>query len=51
MLDIDVQMTFDDQVYYTKPWGLTVHYVLQAGSDILEYICEENENDRTHLPR
>jgi len=48
---LDVQMTFDDPVYYTRPWGLTVHYVLQADSDILEYICEENEKDREHRTR
>ncbi len=48
---LDVQLRFDDPVYYTKPWGVTVHHVLQADSDILEYICEENEKDRAHLTR
>jgi len=48
---LDVQLTFDDPVYYTKPWGLTVHHVLQADSDILEYICNENEKDRAHMGR
>lgn len=48
---LDVQLTFDDPVYYTKPWGATVRHVLQADSDILEYICEENEKDSAHLKR
>jgi hypothetical protein len=48
---LEVQLIFDDPVYYTKPWGVTVHHVLQADSDILEYICEENEKDRAHLTR
>jgi len=48
---LDVQLIFDDSVYYTKPWSVTVHHVLQADSDILEYICEENEKDRAHLTR
>ncbi len=48
---LDVQLMFDDPVYYTKPWGVTVHHVVQADSDILEYICEENEKDRAHLTR
>jgi len=46
-----VQLTFDDPIYYTKPWGLTINYVLQADSDILEYVCAENEKDRAHLTR
>jgi hypothetical protein len=36
---LEVQLTFDDPVYYTRPWGLTVHHVLQADSDILEYVA------------
>jgi hypothetical protein len=48
---LDVQLIFDDPVYYTKPWEVTVHHFLQADSDILEYICEENEKDRAHLTR
>jgi hypothetical protein len=48
---LEVQLIFDDPVYYTEPWGVTVHHLLQADTDILEYICEENERDRPHLTR
>ncbi len=48
---LEVQLIFDDPVYYTEPWRVTVHHLLQADTDILEYICEENERDRPHLTR
>jgi len=48
---LDVQLMFDDPVYYTRPWGVTVHHISQVDSDILEYICEENEKDQAHLTR
>lgn len=45
---MDVEITFDDPIYYTRPFSMKVTHVLQADSDILEYICEENEKDRAH---
>ena len=46
---MDVEITFDDPVYYTRPFSMKVTDVLQADTDILEYICEENEKDWTHI--
>ena len=48
---LDVEMTFDDAKMYTKPFTVNVTHLLQADSDILEYVCNENEKDREHLKR
>jgi hypothetical protein len=46
---LDVEITFDDPVMYTRPFSIKFTQVLQADTDLLEFICNENEKDRTHL--
>ena len=46
---LDVELTFDDPVVYTKPFTIKVTHQLQADTDILEYFCNENEKDQIHL--
>jgi hypothetical protein len=46
---LDVEITFDDPVVYTKPFTIKVTHLLQADTDILEYFCNENERDQVHL--
>ena len=46
---LDVEMTFDDPVMYTKPFTIKFTHLLQAESDILETFCSENEKDRAHM--
>jgi hypothetical protein len=48
---LDVAMTFDDPKSYTKPFTVNVTHLLQPDADILEYVCNENEKDRQHMPR
>jgi hypothetical protein len=43
-----VEVTLDDPVYYTKPLTYTPTFTLQAGEDLLEYFCAENEQDVQH---
>ena len=47
---LDIEMTFDDPVMYTKPFTIKVPYNLLADSDIFENFCE-NEKDRAHVPK
>ena len=46
---IDLQMVIDDPKAYTKPW--TVNLLLNANpdTDLIEYVCDENEKDVGHL--
>jgi hypothetical protein len=46
---LEVELTFDDPIVYTKPFTVTVTHLLQADTDILEYFCNENEKDQAHL--
>ncbi|MEO8096943.1 MAG: hypothetical protein ABI811_04535 [Acidobacteriota bacterium] len=46
---MDVEITMDDPKMYSKPFSIKVTHLLQADTDILEYICTENEKDRPHM--
>jgi hypothetical protein len=46
---MDLEMTFDDPKYYTRPFTLKVGLHLIPDSDVLEFVCNENEKDRPHL--
>jgi len=46
---MDVQITIDDSKAYTKPWTVTEGAVYQPDTELLEYICEENNRDLGHF--
>jgi hypothetical protein len=46
---MDVQMTIEDAKAYTKPWTVTEPMVLLPDTDLLEFVCNENERDLKHL--
>ena len=46
---MDLQMTIDDSKAYTKPWTVTEPMVLLPDTDLIEYVCNENEKDLRHL--
>jgi hypothetical protein len=47
---LELQATIDDLKAYTKHWTTTTQKMhLVPGTDILEYICNENEKDLPHL--
>ena len=48
-LRYDLEITFEDPKYYTRPLTVKVTHLLQADSDILEDVCNENEKDRAHM--
>jgi hypothetical protein len=46
---MDVVITIDDPKAYTKPWTVTEPAVLQPDTELIEYICEENNKDAPHM--
>ena len=46
---MDLEMIIDDPKMYTKPWSIFVDFVVQPDTELLEYICEENEKDFQQL--
>ena len=44
-----VAITFEDPKAYTKPWTIDVDVNLVPDTELLEYVCLENEKDRPRL--
>jgi hypothetical protein len=42
---MDIQVTIDDPKAYSKPWGNTVEVTLLPNTQLMEFICLENEKD------
>jgi hypothetical protein len=48
--NMEITATIDDPKAYSKPWTTTVQKIhLLLDTDILEFICNENEKDIQHL--
>jgi hypothetical protein len=46
---MDMQLTIDDPKAFTKPWTVSENARLLPDTDLLEYICSENNKDVEHL--
>ena len=44
-----MELAVDDPKAYTKPWTVKLTQVLAADTDLLDYICLENEKDIKHM--
>ena len=47
---MDLEMTIDDPKAYTRPWTIRVPLVFQADTEMLEYVCNENNKYKELLP-
>jgi hypothetical protein len=46
-----LQVTIDDPKAYTKPWSTTQSLAFQADTELLEYICDENNKYFQIIPK
>jgi hypothetical protein len=46
---MDLEVTIDDPGAYTKPWTVKQDVHLLTGTELLEFICNENNKDVVHL--
>ena len=46
---LEVEVTVNDPKAYTEPWTVTLAQKIMVDTDLLEYYCNDNEKDRTHL--
>jgi hypothetical protein len=44
-----LQVAFDDLEAYKKPWTVSFGVNLAPDTEMIEYVCAENEKDRMHL--
>ena len=47
---MDLQITIDDAKAYTRPWTVTQDVHLLPDTELMEFICNENNRDVEHLP-
>ncbi|HUJ30965.1 MAG TPA: hypothetical protein VLY23_06765, partial [Candidatus Acidoferrum sp.] len=47
---MDLTITIDDPKAYTKPWTVVEPVHLLPDTELLEFICNENNRDVPHLP-
>jgi hypothetical protein len=46
---MQIDITIDDPKSYTRPWTVTIPKTLIPDSDLIEYVCAENEKDVKHM--
>src|SRR5215467_1846599 len=46
---INIDVTIDDPMAYTKPWNVKLSWKLVPDTDLIESICEENSKDLPHM--
>jgi len=44
-----IEATIDDPKAYTKPWTITMIHTIVLDTELLDYICTENEQDIGHM--
>ena len=47
--NLEISITVDDPKAYTKPWTTTLKQYLLPDSELIDYICNENERDVSHF--
>jgi hypothetical protein len=48
---MDIEITIDDPKTYTKPWTVVQPLAFQADTELLEYICNENNKYFEIIPK
>jgi hypothetical protein len=46
---LEIEVTVDDHKAYTRPWTVTLHQVIKLDTDLLDYVCADNEKDASRL--
>ena len=47
--NLAIDVTMDDPKAYTKPWTVRVNEVIMLNTELMDYICAENEKDIRHM--
>jgi hypothetical protein len=46
---LEIEVTVSDSKAYKNPWTVTLTHLLVPDTDLVDYICLENERDIPHL--
>ena len=47
--NMEIEVTVDDPKAYTKPWTVKVNHRIMLDTELIEFVCQENEKDVPHL--
>jgi hypothetical protein len=47
--NMEIEVTVDDPKAYTKPWTVKVQHRIMLDTDLIEFVCQENEKDARHM--
>ena len=47
--NMEIEVTVDDPKAYTKPWTVKIPLVIQLDTELLDFVCADNEKDISHL--
>jgi hypothetical protein len=47
--NLEIEITVDDPKAYTKPWTVKVSQRIMLDTELIEFVCQENEKDVPHL--
>lgn len=46
---MEIEITVDDRKAYTRPWTVKVTHRIMPDTELIEFVCQENEKDAVHL--
>jgi len=46
---MEIEMTIEDPKAYSKPWKVNFKHRIMLNTELIEFICNENEQDAPHL--
>jgi hypothetical protein len=46
---MEIEVTVEDPKAYTKPWTVMIRHKVMLDTDLIEFICNENEKSDAHL--
>ena len=46
---LEIEVTVDDPKAYTKPWTVKLSQTIKLDTDLLDFVCVEDEKDSSHL--
>lgn len=47
--NLDIEITVDDPKAYTRPWTVTVKHEIMLDTELIEFVCLENEKSTAHF--
>ena len=46
---LEIEVTVDDPKAYTAPWTIKLNHFIVLNTELLDFVCLENEKDAPHL--